>query len=56
MNPVINANEQGINLIKAVCDSALKKDGLNAFNAVSLLLANIKPIPPIVPPETKKKE
>ena len=51
MNPIVQTNEAGINLIKAVCDSALKKDGLNALNAVSLLLANTKPLPPVAPPQ-----
>ena len=56
MNPTIQADEQGIQLIKAVCDSALKKDGLNAFNAVSLLLANTKPFPPQEKDATKAEK
>lgn len=56
MNEIkIQANETGIQLIKAVCDLALKKDGLKAFNAVSLLIANTKPIPPVVPPQETEK-
>lgn len=53
MNPIVQANEAGVNLIKAVCDSALKRDGLNALNAVSLLLTNTQPIPPVAPPQDK---
>lgn len=54
MNPVIQANEQGIKLIQAVCDSALKKDGLSAFQAVSLVLTNLKLLPPVAPPQEDK--
>lgn len=50
-NPVvIQVNEPGLNLIKAICNSALKQDGIEALNAVNLILSNVRGI---APPQTK---
>ena len=51
MNPnpnpvVIQVNEPGLNLIKAVCNSALKQDGIEALNVVNLILSNMRGIAP----------
>ncbi len=46
-NPVvIMVNEQGANLIKAVCDATLKQAGTGGLNAVNLILSNIKILAP----------
>ena len=52
MNPVvIQVNPEGRRLINNVCDAALKQAGLSAFNDVSYILANIKLLPSITPPQ-----
>ena len=57
-NPVvIQVNEQGLGLIKAICNSALKQDGIEALNAVNLILSNVRGIvPPQVGSPAGKKE
>ncbi len=62
-NPVvIMVNEQGANLIKAVCDATLKQAGTGGLNAVNLILSNMKILAPpqnaglVVKKEEKPKE
>ena len=56
MNPiVIQANPAGRQLINNVCDAALKQAGLDAFNDVSYILANLRTLAP-QPPQDKKPE
>lgn len=47
VNPVvILVSEQGANLIKAVCNAALKQDGMGALNVTNLILSNMKGLAP----------
>ncbi|KKL62324.1 hypothetical protein LCGC14_2186370, partial [marine sediment metagenome] len=53
-NPVvINVNVQGMNLIKAVCNAALKQSGMEALTVVNLILSNMKGL---APPQLKAPE
>jgi len=45
-NPVvIFVNEQGANLIKAVCSSSLKQAGIEVLPIVNTILVNMKGVP-----------
>lgn len=52
MTPVIQVNEEGRKLITALCDASLKKEGLQAFTATTLVLTNMR----LIPPQGKPKE
>ncbi len=58
-NPVvIRVNEQGANLIKAVCSSSLKQAGIEALPIVNTILINMRDIPvkQPKPPQNDKPE
>ena len=51
----IQADNEGQQAIRTICDAALKAAGLGILNVVNTVIAKTRPLPPIKEPDGQKQ-